>query len=190
MLVTPPDFPGRSASRKGRTTSQFLTSLDCRRRSTADNFGPFDGHDIWSYWPYAFEPKWLMGAAASDGVQYGEPDMVRPVLLVSSDNHATISPRPPPRPWYTGIAGIDRFIVDGKPLLRARAPQTSVALDQSGTVLFLVVVDWDQPPYSSEIDTATMTSLLMRLGAFNAMRLDNGGTSTLVVADWSYGLAW
>jgi hypothetical protein len=187
VLVTPPDFPDELRALRARTTSQFVAEFGLQAAINASNFFPFERHNPWSYWPWANDPKGIQGGAASDGVQYGEPSRYYPVLHVGPDNHAAIEHNLS-RPWHTATAGIKHFIIDGRPIhMTADAPQatTAVGIDVSGTVLFLVVVDGDQPPYSAGIDRPALTALLLRHGVHNALGLDGGGSSTMVVADES-----
>ena len=190
VLVTPPDFSHELHAVRARTTSQFVTEFGVQAAINGSNFFPFERHNPWSYWPWAYEPKGIQGGAASDGIQYGEPSRYYPVLHVTPDNHAAIEHNLP-RPWHTATAGIKHFIIDGRPIhMTAGAPQatTAVGIDASGTVLFLVVVDGDQRPYSAGVDRPSLTALLLRHGVHHALGLDGGGSSTMVVADESGGL--
>jgi hypothetical protein len=187
VLVTPPDFPDRVEAVRARTTSQFVAEFGLQAAVNASNFFPFERHNPWTYWPYAHGAKGILGGAASDGVQYGEASRHYPILHVTPDNEASIVHNLP-RPWHTATAGIKHFIIDGAPIhMSAGAPEatTTVGTDATGTVLFLVVVDGDQPPYSAGIDRPSLTSVLLRHGVHNALSLDGGGSSTMVVSDES-----
>jgi hypothetical protein len=187
VLITPPDFPDRLEAVRARTTSQFVAEFGLQAAINGNNFFPFERHNPWSYWPYAHELKGIVGGAASDGVPYGEPSQYYPVLHIAPDNHAAIVHNLP-RPWHTATAGIKHFIIDGVPIhMTAGAPEatTAVGIDETGTVLFLVVVDGDQPPYATGIDRPSLTALLLRYGVHNALGLDGGGSSTLVISDES-----
>lgn len=63
-------------------------------------------------------------------------------------------------------------------------PRTAVALDESGTQLWLVVVDGRQPSYSVGMTMDQLAAFLVELGAHTAINLDGGGSSTLVTQSW------
>ena len=48
-----------------------------------------------------------------------------------------------------------------------------------------MVVDGGQAPYSAGLDRTSLTPLLLELGVYDALWLDGGGSSTMVVADQS-----
>lgn len=63
----------------------------------------------------------------------------------------------------------------------SRHPRTAVAYDADSRRLWLVVVDGRQAPYSVGMTLPEITGLLEALGAEEAVNLDGGGSSTLVV---------
>lgn len=62
----------------------------------------------------------------------------------------------------------------------ARHPRTAVGWTAAGELL-LVVVDGRQPPYSAGMSLDELTWLFHRLGATDALNLDGGGSSALVI---------
>jgi hypothetical protein len=76
-------------------------------------------------------------------------------------------------------------VLDGVPTIREafalrRHPRSAVALRPDGTVL-IVAVDGRQPGYSDGMTLPELTTLLRELGATEALNLDGGGSTTLVV---------
>jgi len=63
---------------------------------------------------------------------------------------------------------------------RRRHPRTAVGLTRTGRIL-LLVVDGRQPDHSLGMTLPELAALLFRLGATDALNLDGGGSSTLVV---------
>ncbi|MDR5695870.1 MAG: phosphodiester glycosidase family protein [Armatimonadota bacterium] len=61
-----------------------------------------------------------------------------------------------------------------------RHPRTAVGVTRTGRVL-LVVVDGRQPDHSLGMTLPELAALLLRLGVTDALNLDGGGSSTLVV---------
>jgi exopolysaccharide biosynthesis protein len=61
-------------------------------------------------------------------------------------------------------------------------PRTAAAVDETGTKLWLVVVDGRQPGYSEGVTLAELAELMVALGAETGLNLDGGGSTTLVMA--------
>lgn len=189
VLVTPPDFPEQDHPLRARTTSAFLEEFELQAAINATNFSPFERRNPLSYLTSTCGDKSVLGGAASRGVVYGTASPHYPILHVSPDNRASILHEWPASP-HTATAGIKHFIRDGAPIDRPDgAPEspseldarTAVGIDATGRVLFLVVVDGDQPPYSAGVGRKSLSAVLLRHGVFNALGLDGGGSSTMVV---------
>lgn len=63
----------------------------------------------------------------------------------------------------------------------SRHPRTAVAYDPDSRRLWLVVVDGRQAPYSVGMSLPELAEVLEALGAVEALNLDGGGSSALVV---------
>lgn len=183
VLVTLPDYPGEELAFKARRTSDFLQQHDLQVAINAGHYHPYRP-SISSPYPLPGDPVGVLGASASRGVVYSEPRRHFPMLNVSRDNRAVIAEHPP-EPFYNAVTGIKQFDVaeeaareGGRDDLRAR---TAVYLDATGRVLFLVVVDGDQPPYAAGISRPALTRLMVKHGAHKGLALDAGGASTLVI---------
>ncbi|MDN4492169.1 S-layer homology domain-containing protein [Ureibacillus aquaedulcis] len=64
---------------------------------------------------------------------------------------------------------------------RTLAPRTAVAIDSTGTKVFLVTVDGRQSGYSNGTSLSDLASYLISQGASAAINLDGGGSTTMVV---------
>ena len=73
------------------------------------------------------------------------------------------------------VAGLDTFVSANE-----RAPRTAIGLDRTRRHLILVVVDGRQPA-SHGMTLYELARFLEELGATNAMNLDGGGSSAMVV---------
>ena len=120
-----------------------------------------------------------------------------PTLCISSTNTATIhSSETCPADTQHALAGNVRLVQEGRAINprsirfpgRSNAfwpqPRTAVALNQSGDTLWLVVVDGRQPNYSEGFTLEQLAQFLVTLGAYEALNLDGGGSSTLVSESW------
>jgi hypothetical protein len=62
-----------------------------------------------------------------------------------------------------------------------RHPRTAIGWSSRSGRVWLVVVDGRQPPRSAGMTLAELTALFQRLGATDALNLDGGGSTALVV---------
>jgi exopolysaccharide biosynthesis protein len=73
---------------------------------------------------------------------------------------------------------------EGQPgFAKGRHPRTGVGINANGKRLLLVVVDGRQAPYSDGMSLRELADLMRALGAREAINLDGGGSTTMVVAD-------
>jgi exopolysaccharide biosynthesis protein len=74
------------------------------------------------------------------------------------------------------------LLVESNPSFAAsRHPRTAVGYDPRGDRLWLVVVDGRQGDYSTGMSLPELTTLLEALHADEALNLDGGGSSVMVV---------
>jgi large repetitive protein len=92
-----------------------------------------------------------------------------------------------PAPIAELVGGGTHLMRDGRSLApftggadTVRHPRTAVGTTPDGRML-LVVVDGRQGKYSAGMTLAELTALMTRLGAVNALNLDGGGSSAMVV---------
>ena len=69
----------------------------------------------------------------------------------------------------------------------ARHPRSAVGLDATGRTLLLVAVDGRQEGHSRGATLAELADLMKDLGAWDALNLDGGGSTALVVRDRASG---
>jgi hypothetical protein len=116
---------------------------------------------------------WLRGLAPGDSVAWTLPF------------HSA------PGPVEELVGGFPLLLMDGEPVLNRvptireafaarRHPRSAVAIRPDGTIL-LVTVDGRQPGYSDGMTLAELTDLLLELGAADALNLDGGGSTALVL---------
>lgn len=70
-----------------------------------------------------------------------------------------------------------------KPGLGALAPRTAFGLSKDRRWLYLLAVDGRQPDYSLGADMHDLVDFLLEAGAWDAMNMDGGGSTTLVYWD-------
>jgi phosphodiester glycosidase len=139
--------------------------------------------------PY-FIGNWAraIGWFVSDGVLYSQnpaaPDW--PTLLIDPHNRVSIGQfNRIPAGAGQAVAGEFQLVTDGRNTGGydgAVAPRTAVGYDRDGKTLFLFVVDGRRPEYSAGMSPGQVGDELIRLGAWEAINLDSGGSSTMVVS--------
>jgi hypothetical protein len=185
VFVTPPDFRGKEAEAplQARTTSQFAREFGVQVAINGDGFTPWWSRSIFDYYPHKGDPVTPNGFAASNGREYGE--VKGPTLFINSRKEATFGISY--RKINTAISGQSWLVQDKQPVPDLNdtrvAPRTAIGLDGPGTRLILIVVDGRQPFYSEGATVQEMAELMIFYGGDNAINLDGGGSSTMVIQD-------
>ncbi|MEZ0394966.1 MAG: phosphodiester glycosidase family protein [Anaerolineales bacterium] len=181
VLVTPGD-PAAEYPLAASTTSQFAREYGALVAINGDGFTPWYFNSLLDYYPHPGDPVRPNGLAASEGVVYSEANG-GPVLYISQTNRASFNQTEDP--IYNAIAGDRMLVVDGAAVPDLDdgrlAPRTAVGLDGYSNRLILIVIDGRQPLYSEGATLAELADLLIYYGATEAMSLDGGGSSTMVV---------
>jgi Phosphodiester glycosidase len=83
------------------------------------------------------------------------------------------------------IGTAELLVRQGKPLSKFNdlAPRTAVGIDQSGKRLTMLVVDGRRSDYSVGVTGPQLAEEMIRLGCWDAIDLDGGGSSTMVMLD-------
>jgi exopolysaccharide biosynthesis protein len=164
----------------------------------AVNGNMFQGKDFESIMgrklPY-YQGNWakVIGWAMSDGELYspGPADRGIPSLVVNNDGQIRIGTfTQPPADARQIVSGVWQVVTDGKVSiapdapnteLGAPAPHTAVGIDRDAKKLILFVVDGRRPDYSVGMRMHQLGEQLSARGFWNAIVLDGGGSSTLVL---------
>lgn len=193
FLVTPGD-PQSELPLEARTTSQFLDEFGLQLAVNGDGFSPWASNGPLDYYPHAGDPVAPLGAAASKGIVYARDSHGHPSLYISPTNQARFNTSP--GKIYNVISGGQMLVERGQSTLAGSKaddtgsegadsaspqPRTAIGLDKRMRTLIIVVVDGRQPSYSEGVTLAELADLMITSGAHNAMNLDGGGSSTLVM---------
>ena len=148
-------------------------------------------------WPLFLDPgQWLLAAG---------PDYAPATSIAPGDTVRLYGRLPPARDALVeAVGGGPRILRDGvisvevekerlsQTFADERHPRTAVGYSQNGQVLFLVVVDGRQPGHSVGMSLAELAEFMrMRLAdfslarenAYQALNLDGGGSTTMVVGE-------
>ena len=185
FLVTPPDSDSQTPLR-ARTTSQFLDEFNLQIAINGGGFSPWWSHSPADYYPHVGDPIAPAGLTASNGKVYwldDETEGVAPALYISRRNVLSFNNQP--NRVYSAISGDRMIVVKGEiaPDLDDQEldPRTAIGINRNGRYLYLIVVDGRQPLYSAGATFTELAALLMDQGAYMAMSLDGGGSSTMVI---------
>ncbi|WP_347277277.1 phosphodiester glycosidase family protein [Leptolyngbya sp. FACHB-671] len=126
----------------------------------------------------------------SNGFVYSPVDPDWSVLCFEDNNQAQIAEEACPLGTVQAVAGSDILIERGDRLdadldsynNRIPYPRVATAINREGNQLYLVVVDGKQPLYSEGVTITELTEILLEMGAYSALNLDGGGSTTLVAA--------
>jgi exopolysaccharide biosynthesis protein len=131
----------------------------------------------------------------SDGKLYS-PDPIEqnwPSLVVSERGAVTIGRYPQlPDDARQVVSGVWQIVTDGQistppdtgqSTAGKPAPHTVAGIDRAGSTLILLVVDGRRPDYSLGMGRHRMAEEMLARNAWNAIVLDGGGSTTLVLRD-------
>lgn len=182
VLVTPGD-PKKELPLAASTTSNFLQQHSLQVAINGDGFEPWYSRTILNYYPHNGDPVDVIGQAISGGVEYSQPTDAEPTLFFTgARNQARINQAPGnPKQAVSGNA----LLLQGGEISTTNdetpQPRTAVGLDKRRRELILVVVDGRQPGYSEGVTLVELAGIMQELGSYEAINLDGGGSSTLVV---------
>jgi len=186
VLVTPPVKGDKETPLRAQTTLQFMKKYGVQVAINGDGFTPWWSKSPLDYYPHVGDPIKPNGFAASQLRGYGEYSGTKgPALYFSESNEASFGK--PIRKIYNAISGFN-WLVKNKQVVEdlndvREAPRTAVGLDGPGTRLIMIVVDGRQPFYSEGATIAELADLMLYYGGDNAIMLDGGGSSEMVI-DW------
>ena len=174
FLVTPRIGNGTNAW-GGRTTSEFLAEFKCQvalNGSIFDVFAKKRG-----------DPMRVEGLSLSRGDFY-ESTNRWDALLISTNRRAWIARSPSDAQGaYNGLSGFYALLINGKNNggMKDRHPRSAVGISRNGRYLILMAIDGRQPGYSESASTGETAEWIRKLGAYNALNLDGGGSTALVI---------
>ena len=162
-----------------RTTSEFLRSYQVQLAINGSLFFPTK--------PRSGDGVDAIGLAISGGKTYSEAQYGWPVLCILEGNTVEIREMDCPDGTQEAIAGSNIVLKDGQVVPQGSDdgatklyPRTAVALDQQGSKLWLVVIDGRQFRYSEGVSLAELGEIIAKLGAYQGLNLDGGGSTAMV----------
>jgi exopolysaccharide biosynthesis protein len=186
----------RSAGREFRaqTTSEFLVRGGMSAAVNGGFFSPFKGGSFGGedYYPRAGDPVDVLGlsmhAGKVDSAPEADPKRINGTVCIRKP--ATVSivrgQGCPPGTDEAMAAG-PLLLANGSPQahtlsLTARHPRTAFGLSADRKTAWMVVVDGRQPLWSAGATLPELAEIFRRLGAADALNLDGGGSSAMVIS--------
>jgi exopolysaccharide biosynthesis protein len=128
------------------------------------------------------------GFTASNGEVYwttSDTEGIPPALYINRRNVLSFNNKP--SRIHNAISGDRMIVLKGEIASdvddQEVEPRTAVGTNRNGRYLYLIVVDGRQPFYSEGATFTELAELFIEQGAFMAMSLDGGGSSTMVAED-------
>jgi len=174
FLVTP-RLGDSSGAFGGRKTSECLTEFKCQVAINASVFDVFAKK--------RGDPMHVEDLSLSRGDLYLSSNKWD-ALLISTNHRAWIARAPvDTADAYNGLSGFYALLINGKNngSMKVLHPRSAVGISRNGRYLILMTVDGRQPGYSEGVTTAETAEWMRKLGAYNALNLDGGGSTALVV---------
>ncbi|HEX6271348.1 MAG TPA: phosphodiester glycosidase family protein, partial [Anaerolineales bacterium] len=169
-----------------RTTSHFLDEFGLQIAINGGGFSPWWSRGPADYYPHIGDPITPAGFTASNGDVYwtGEDTTkIEPTLYISRRSALSFNKRP--NKPYNAISGDRMLVLKGEvaPDLNDNQihPRTAIGINRNGRYVYIVVIDGRQPFYSAGATFIELAELLIGQGAYIAMSLDGGGSSTMVI---------
>ncbi len=176
-----PSNGGNPKETDGQTTTTFVNAYTPRVAINANFFSPVS--------TIPGEPRDIEDLAISQGTIVSPADGSRVRVLITRDNQVSFTASSPGNlsGVWTAVAGSDLILINGVPQLAGcdtwfcgPNPRTAVGLSQNGRFFFMVVIDGRQPGWSDGSTLYETGQWLLRLGAWNAVNLDGGGSTAMV----------
>lgn len=103
---------------------------------------------------------------------------------VNRDGRPQIDVVDAPRAARCAVAGFRRLLVEGRDVTippNTVDPRSAIGFDRDGRYVWWVVVDGRQPGFSEGMTLPETAALMAELGCVNALNLDGGGSSILLL---------
>jgi|GEM_PF-556286 len=176
---------GRQFETLCETTLAFAERTGAQLAINTSAFGPGRGS--------ALQPMDVAGFAAYEGNVYSKPVQDYGAMFIDKDG--SIRLKAPPLEddgvWHA-ISGFRMLLDDGKPAVKDHVfatsfgninPRTAVGVDRTGRKLWIVVADGRQRERTLGMTLPELAAVFQWVGAWDALNLDGGGSSTLVMQD-------
>ncbi|BDA73182.1 hypothetical protein RIVM261_090890 [Rivularia sp. IAM M-261] len=171
-----------------KTIPEFVNEFKLQLAINGSYFYPFREATPWDYYPQTNDTANVLGQLISNSNTYSSVERKWNVLCFAANNKAQIpGGEKCPAGTVHGIAGAEILLQRGKIQLNTDDkdkpyPRVAISVDKQGNKLWLVLVDGKQPLYSEGLTKTELTKFITELGAYTALNLDGGGSTTLAIS--------
>ena len=196
---TMPDYTNRTVliDTKRETTAAFMA----RRRAQGLDVELAVNTAPWGPWvpPFTHTYGSFRGWNVSGGVElsHGKNPKKGAFIVVRKDGRVDATPRVPVAETNSvaiAMCGFGMIMTNGVPTFAVAhprpaqlAPRTALGVTADRKTLVVLVVDGRQPGYSLGADIEDLYNILRKEGVTDAVNMDGGGSSSLVVYDRAAG---
>ncbi|HOX38539.1 MAG TPA: phosphodiester glycosidase family protein [Candidatus Brocadiia bacterium] len=159
-------------------TSTFLVKYGCQIAVNASPFNPVV--------PLEGRPQDVLGVSVSQGDAFSREQDGYGAVLITRDNKVKIGIPPFDLSGvWNAVGGFGLLLKDGLNVGDGGAihPRTAIGLTRDERYFIILVTDGRQQGYSEGTTTAETADWLAALGAWQALNLDGGGSTALVISD-------
>lgn len=166
------------------TTADFLTENDLNVAVNANFYSPFNAETRTTR-----GPSNVIGLAVSEGTLVSPSEAGYPAFTVSSNGVASIGVIRPDQPLEgvrTAVAGNMIVLKEGKVVEQSDKsihPRSAVGISRDGRYVYIMTIDGRQPTYSIGATYEEVGRWMLEFGAWEALNLDGGGSTTMVTRD-------
>lgn len=187
FAITPPDLPNETLYMQARTTSDFVAESGVQLAINGSFFYPFHSEMPWDYFPHEGDTVRPLGETIVDQqVLSPTEEHYQPVCFL--EDRVEIVEGACSAETQHALSGNAIFLQSAEPIHFTdpynATPYSRVALatNQQGNIVWLIIVDGKQKFYSEGLSLNELGSIVQALGAYNAINLDGGGSTTLAIA--------
>lgn len=164
----------------GQTTTTFVNTYGVSVGINANFFSPVS--------TIPNDPRELIGLAISQGQIVSPFESGRPSALITRSNQMSFitSALANYANYWTAVSGSDRVLINGVSQLSNcvtsfcnQNPRSAVGYSSNGRYIYLMVIDGRQTGWSDGATLYETGEWLKRLGAWNGLNLDGGGSTAL-----------
>lgn len=174
---------GKNYETACETTLAFARRTGASLAVNTSAFGPLRSREG--------EPMDLTGLAAREGAIFSKPARGFGAMYVSREGRIRLSGPPLDSKVVWNVIPGFRMLIDDKKVAVEQSeyesnfgganPRTAVGADRDGSTLWIVVADGRQPGYAVGLTLAELAAVFQAIGAWDALNLDGGGSTTLVI---------
>jgi hypothetical protein len=131
---------------------------------------------------YEGQPVDISGLAASGGHLRSPASPGGLSVWTDESGHVSLGSVPSQTSVVEGMAGFSQILKEQlivAPAEGPKHPRTAIGIDQTGEILWLVVVDGRQKNYSEGVTTHELAGIMRELGCWHAANMDGGGSSVM-----------